>query len=70
MQRYYRREPGSNLPDRRAELVRWGLLPSWVKDVKAFPLLINARSETAAEKNAFRAALRHRRTLVPQIGLL
>jgi putative SOS response-associated peptidase YedK len=64
----YRREPGSNLPDRRAELVRWGLLPSWVKDVKAFPLLINARSETVAEKNAFRAALRHRRTLVPASG--
>ncbi len=64
----YRRAPGSNMPDRRAELVRWGLLPSWVKDVKGFPLLINARSETAAEKNAFRAALRHRRTLVPASG--
>lgn len=62
------RPPGSNLPDRQALLVRWGLLPSWVKDPKRFPLLINARSETAAEKNAFRAAMRHRRTLVPASG--
>ena len=62
------RHPGSNLPDRRAVLVRWGFLPGWVKDVKAFPLLINARSETAVEKAAFRAAIRHRRTLVPASG--
>lgn len=32
------------------------------------PLLINARSETASEKNAFRAAMRHRRTLLPASG--
>lgn len=62
------REPGSNLPDRRAMLVRWGLIPGWVKDLKGFPLLINARSETAAEKNAFRASMRHRRSLVPASG--
>jgi putative SOS response-associated peptidase YedK len=62
------REPGSNLPDRVALLVRWGLIPSWCKDPKALPLLINARSETAAEKNAFRAAMRHRRALVPATG--
>jgi putative SOS response-associated peptidase YedK len=62
------REPGSNLPDRRALLVRWGLIPSWAKNPKDLPLLINARSETAAEKNAFRAAMRHRRALVPATG--
>mgnify|MGYP001347077707 FL=1 len=62
------REPGSNLPDRRALLVRWGLIPSWAKNPKDLPLLINARSETAAEKNAFRAAMRHRRALVPASG--
>lgn len=60
--------PGSNLPERRAVLVKWGLLPSWVKDPKDFPLLINARSETAASKNSFRAAMRHRRALVPASG--
>ncbi|MCO6392798.1 SOS response-associated peptidase [Aliihoeflea aestuarii] len=64
----YPRAPGSNLPDRCAILVRWGLLPSWVKDVKGFPLLFNARSETAGEKATFRAALRHHRTLVPASG--
>jgi putative SOS response-associated peptidase YedK len=63
-----RREPGSNRPDREAVLMRWGLLPSWVKDPKDFPLLINARSETAATKNSFRAAMRHRRALIPASG--
>lgn len=59
---------GSNQPRRLALLVRWGLLPGWVKDPKDFPLLINARSETAAEKAAFRAAMRHRRVLIPASG--
>jgi putative SOS response-associated peptidase YedK len=63
-----RAEPGSNRPDRESLLVRWGLIPSWVKDVKAFPLLINARSETVIEKASFRAAIRHRRTLIPASG--
>ncbi len=53
---------------RRFALVRWGLLPSWVKEPGDFPLLINARSETAAEKPAFRAAMRHRRCLIPANG--
>lgn len=66
--RGYPRAPGSNLPERRALLVRWGLLPSWVKDVKGFPLLFNARSETAGDKATFRAAMRHHRTLVPASG--
>jgi len=61
-------EPGSNLPERRAVLVRWGLIPSWVKDPNEFPLLINARSETAIGKASFRAAMRHRRILVPASG--
>jgi putative SOS response-associated peptidase YedK len=63
-----RGEPGSNRPERRALLVRWGLIPSWAKDPSKLPLLINARSETAAEKNAFRAAMRHRRVLIPASG--
>jgi putative SOS response-associated peptidase YedK len=60
--------PGSNLPARQAVLARWGFLPGWVKDPKEFPLLINARAETAAEKASFRAAMRHRRILVPASG--
>ena len=62
------RAPGSNLPDRQAMLVRWGLIPAWVRDTRAFPLLFNARSEGVAEKASFRAAMRHRRALVPASG--
>ncbi|SCX33421.1 SOS response-associated peptidase [Agrobacterium rosae] len=61
-------EPGSNLPNRQAMLVRWGFMPGWVKDPKEFPLLINARSETAIGKASFRAAMRHRRVLIPATG--
>jgi putative SOS response-associated peptidase YedK len=53
---------------RQFALVRWGLLPSWVKDPKAFTLLINARGETVAEKPAFRAAMKRRRCLIPADG--
>ncbi|MBI3705422.1 MAG: SOS response-associated peptidase [Rhizobiales bacterium] len=53
---------------RQFALVRWGLLPSWVKDPKAFALLINARGESAAEKPAFRAAMKRRRCLIPADG--
>lgn len=59
---------GSNRPDRDAMLVRWGFIPSWVKDPNDWPLMINIRSETAAEKNSFRAALNHRRALLPASG--
>jgi putative SOS response-associated peptidase YedK len=45
--------------------MRWGLVPGWVKDPQDFPLLINARAESLADKPAFRAACRHRRCLVP-----
>ena len=51
--------------ERELGLVRWGLLPSWSKDPAKLSMLINARSETAAEKPSFRGAMRHRRCLVP-----
>ena len=53
---------------REGMLVRWGLVPSWVKDPKSFTLLVNARSETAIEKPSFRSAMRHRRMLIPASG--
>jgi putative SOS response-associated peptidase YedK len=53
---------------RRFRLMRWGLLPGWVKDPRGFTLLINARSETVLEKPAFKRAIRRRRGLVPADG--
>jgi putative SOS response-associated peptidase YedK len=44
------------------------LLPSWVKDPKAFTLLINARGESVLEKPAFRNAMKRRRCLFPADG--
>ena len=57
-------DPWSAGGTRRFVLMRWGFLPSFVKDPKNFPLLINARAETLAEKPSYRAALRRRRCLV------
>jgi putative SOS response-associated peptidase YedK len=62
------RRDGSNLPARRSLLVRWGLIPGWTANPRELPLHINARSETAAEKPAFKAAMRHRRALIPASG--
>jgi putative SOS response-associated peptidase YedK len=53
---------------RQFVLMRWGLIPSWVKDPKAFSLLINARAESVIDKPAFRAAMRRRRCLIPADG--
>jgi putative SOS response-associated peptidase YedK len=49
-------------------LMRWGLLPAWVKEPKTFPLLINARGESVLHKPAFRHAMRYRRCLIPTDG--
>jgi putative SOS response-associated peptidase YedK len=53
---------------RQFALMRWGLLPSWVKDPKSFSLIINARGESVIEKPAFRAAMKRRRCLIPADG--
>jgi putative SOS response-associated peptidase YedK len=37
-----------------AELMRWGLVPPWSKDLKSSFKMINARVETAAENAAYR----------------
>ncbi len=50
--------------DREADMYRWGLIPSWAKDPGIGNKLINARSETVAEKPAFRDAFKRRRCLV------
>jgi len=52
----------------RADLARWGLVPSWADDPKIGARMINARAETAATKPSFRAAFERRRCLVPANG--
>lgn len=46
-------------------LVRWGLVPSWAKEISPSSPMINARSETVFEKPSFRSAVRRRRCLFP-----
>jgi putative SOS response-associated peptidase YedK len=60
--------PHSHGEQRHFMLVRWGFLPAFVKDPKAFSLLINARAETLTEKASFRAAVKRRRCLVVADG--
>src|SRR6478752_1137368 len=48
---------------RHFRLMRWGLVPAWVKDPRKFSLLINARAETVLEKPAFKNAIKRRRCL-------
>jgi len=57
-----RQPPGNG--GRELAMLRWGLIPFWAKDPKIGARMINARSETVAEKPAFRAAFRRRRCLV------
>lgn len=47
-----------------AVLLRWGLVPSWAADLKIGNQLINARSETAASKPAFRRAFKSQRCII------
>lgn len=53
---------------RQFVLMRWSLIPGWVKDPKDFSLLINARAESVLDKPAFRNAMRRRRCLVSADG--
>jgi putative SOS response-associated peptidase YedK len=55
-------------PVRELSLIRWGLIPLWAKDSSVAASMINARSETADTKPAFRDALKSRRCLIPADG--
>lgn len=57
----------NDVPD-ALTLVKWGLVPHWSKDPGIGNKMINARSETAAEKPSFRASFKYRRCLIPATG--
>ena len=59
---------GNGGGDRRLEMLRWGLIPSWADDPGIGARMINARSETVAEKPSFRRAFKERRCLIPADG--
>lgn len=68
----YNIPPGSDIlvirqrkGERRADLLRWGLVPYWASDPSIGNRMINARVESAFEKPAFRAAMQARRCLIP-----
>ncbi len=54
--------------ERQFALVRWGLIPAWVKDPKAFSLILQARSDSVVDKPSFKNAMRRRRCLIPADG--
>ncbi len=55
-------------PVRRLESARWGLVPSWAKDLKVGARAFNARAEEIQDKPMFRGALQKRRAVVPASG--
>lgn len=54
----------ANNGQQKIELFQWGLIPAWAKDPKIGSRMINARSETLAEKPSFKNAYKRRRCLV------
>ncbi|MBW0106176.1 SOS response-associated peptidase [Pseudonocardia sp. KRD291] len=71
VERHPRDDEGTQDPDaceRTLRTVRWGLVPFFSKDPSAGARMVNARSETAAEKPSFRRALASRRCLFPAEG--
>ncbi len=53
---------------RSLDIFRWGLVPSWAKDPGIGNKMINARAETVRTKNAYRAAFKRKRCLLPVDG--
>ncbi|MBX5481592.1 MAG: SOS response-associated peptidase [Myxococcaceae bacterium] len=54
----------ANTGERKVELFKWGLIPSWAKDPKIGNRMINARAETLVEKPSYRTALKKRRCVI------
>ena len=53
---------------RELEVFHWGLIPVWAKDRKIGQKMINARSETMAEKAAFKGVFKKHRCIIPMDG--
>ena len=53
---------------RRLSTMRWGLIPSWAKDMSYGNQTVNARAETVTTKLSFSDAIRYRRCLIPADG--
>jgi putative SOS response-associated peptidase YedK len=51
--------------ERSLDLLRWGLVPYWAKDIKVGFANINAKAEGIESRPAFRDAFQRRRCLVP-----
>lgn len=75
LQPSYNVAPSQTIPIIRIEqghrlfaMARWGLIPSWAKEINTGYSTINARAETVAEKPAFQSAFQHRRCLIPVDG--
>ena len=60
--------PDPDTTERSLRVVRWGFVPFFAKDPKGGARMINARSESAAEKPAFRRAMASRRCIIPAAG--
>lgn len=59
---------GDDSNHNRFSILKWGLVPSWSKDLSFGSHLINARCETVAEKPDFRHAIKYRRCIIPVSG--
>lgn len=71
----YNTAPGQNMPviindgkNNKLEIMRWGLIPPWAKDINIGYRLINARAETLFEKPMWRNAVKHKRCIIPATG--
>jgi putative SOS response-associated peptidase YedK len=71
----YNTAPGQNMPVIvkennliKLQVMRWGLIPPWAKDINIGYKLINARAETLFEKPIWRTAVKHKRCLIPATG--
>lgn len=58
----------TNESSKELSMYRWGLVPSWAKEISIGSKMINARADGIAEKPSFRSAFKRRRCLVPVTG--